>query len=225
MFNLCNPHQILNILKKKITLLAYVFSKLATVKDTVTQIFKELRVIASFYDQHVKRCKKLVKCPSEYFCEICLSRWAKLAWKTSLLLIWELAQIFIETLNADHKYPLWYIFNLQVLYQMLLSKRLKTFSEFLSPFSKSSSNFEHFEKKDDIQSQCICEIIDCQRYGSRNVWLVSFQSTLWQWTCPSVPNTYQICMKPFWSYFLLTVSKIYPEEFSITDILTFRTLC
>ena len=166
-----------------------------------------------------------MKCPWEYFYQISLSLWTKLTWKTSLLLICELAQDFIKTLPADHKYSLFYIFNLQVLYQMQLSEKLKLFAEILFPFSKYSSNFEHFETKDDIQSQCICEIIDCQRYGSRNVWLVSFQSTLWQWTCPSVPNTYQICMKPLLSYFLVTVSKIYPEEFSITDILTFRTLC
>ena len=63
---------------------------------------------------------------------------------------------------------------------MQLSEKLKLFAEILFPFSKYSSNFEHFETKDDIQSQCIYEIIDCQRYGSRNVWLVSFQSTLWQ---------------------------------------------
>ena len=52
---------------------------------------------------------------------------------------------------------------------MQLSKKLKLFSQFLSPFSKSSSYFEHFEKKDDIHSQCISEIIDCQRYGETNV--------------------------------------------------------
>ena len=129
------------------TLLAYVFSKLPTVKDTVTQIFKELRVIASFYDQHVKRCKKLVKCPWEYFYQISLSFWTKLTWKTYLLLICELLQVFIKRLTTDHRYSLCYVFTLQVLYQMQLSKKLKLFSEILFPFAKSSSNFEHFEKK------------------------------------------------------------------------------
>ena len=42
---------------------------------------------------------------------------------------------------------------------------MHAFSEFFSPFLKSTSNFEHFEKKDDIHSQRISEIIDCQRYG------------------------------------------------------------
>ena len=48
---------------------------------------------------------------------------------------------------------------------MQLSKKVKIFSEFFSPFFKSSSNFEHFEKQDNIQSQCISENIDGERYG------------------------------------------------------------
>ena len=92
-----------------------------------------------------------------------------MTWETSLLLIFELLRVFIETLTAYHKYSLCYIWNLQVLHQMQLSKKLKTFPQFFFPFLKSSSNFEHFEKKDDIHSQCISEIIDCQRYGETNV--------------------------------------------------------
>ena len=68
-------------------------------------------------------------------------------------------------MTADQKYFLCYIWNLQVLYQTQLSKKLKTLSEFISPFLKSSSHFGHFEKKDDIHSQCISENIDCQSYG------------------------------------------------------------
>ena len=146
-------------------LLAYLFSKLPTVKGTVTQMFKYRRVIAPFYRQHVKRSKTLVKCPWEYFYKTRLLLWSKLTWETSLLLIFELLRVFIETLTADHRYSLSYIWNLQVLHQMSLSKKLKTFPEFFFAFLKSSSNFEHFEKKDDIHSQCISEIIDCQIYG------------------------------------------------------------
>ena len=151
--------------EKKMFLLAYLFSKLPTVKGTVTQMFKYHRVIAPSYGQRVKRSKTLVKCPWEYFYQNCLLLWSKLTWETSLLLIFELLRVFIETLTADHRYSLCYIWNLQVLHQMQLSKKLKTFPQFFFPFLKSSSNFEHFEKKDDIHSQCISEIIDCQRYG------------------------------------------------------------
>ena len=151
--------------EKKMFLLAYLFSKLPTVKGTVTQMFKYHRVIAPSYGQRVKRSKTLVKCPWQYFYQNCLLLWSKLTWETSLLLIFELLRVFIETLTADHRYSLCYIWNLQVLHQMQLSKKLKAFPQFFFPFLKSSSNFEHFEKKDDILSQCISEIIDCQRYG------------------------------------------------------------
>ena len=152
-------------LERKIFLLPSIFSKLPNVKRTFTQMFKYHRLIAPFYRQHVKRSKTLVKCPWEYFYKTRLLLWSKLTWETSLLLIFELSRVFIETLTADHRYSLCYIWNLQVLHQMQLSKKLKTFPQFFFPFLKSSSNFEHFEKKDDIHSQCISEIIDSQRYG------------------------------------------------------------
>ena len=151
--------------ERKIFLLPSIFSKLPNVKRTVTPMFKYHRLIAPFYRQHVKRSKTLVKCPWEYFYKTRLLLWSKLTWETSLLLIFELLRVFIETLTADHRYSLSYIWNLQVLHQMQLSKNLKTFSHFFCPFLKSSSKFEHFQKKDHIHTQCISEIIDFQRYG------------------------------------------------------------
>ena len=47
---------------------------------------------------------------------------------------------------------------------MQLSKKLKAFSQFFSPFLKSSSNFQDFvkkKKKNEIHTQCVPEIIDC----------------------------------------------------------------
>ena len=169
-------------------------------------------------------CKTLVKSPWESFDKITLSIWVKLIQESSLLLIFELLRVFIQTLTADHKYSLCYIWNQQVLYQMQLYEKLKIFSRFFISFSKYSWNFEHFEKKNDIHSQCISEIIDCQRYGWTNGWIASFQSTLRQSTCQSLPNTYEICMKALLPYLFLTVSKIYPEKISISGILTLITL-
>ena len=124
--------------EKKIFLLPYIFSKLPNVKGTDTQMFKYHRVIAPSYGQHVKRSKTLVKCPWQYFYKNCLLLWSKLTWETSLLLIFELLRVFIETLTADHRYSLSYIWNLQVLHQMQLSKKLKTFSGFFCLFLKFS---------------------------------------------------------------------------------------
>ena len=63
---------------------------------------------------------------------------------------------------------------------MQLSKKLKRFSEHFSRIFISSLNFEHFEKKDHIHSQCPSEIIDCQTSCWTNIWIASLQSTLQQ---------------------------------------------
>ena len=44
-----------------------------------------------------------------------------------------------------------------------LSQKIKTFSQFFLPFSKSSLNFEHFPKKDDAHSLFICGATACDK--------------------------------------------------------------
>ena len=46
---------------------------------------------------------------------------------------------------------------------MQLSQKLKTFSGFFPAFSKSSLNFEHFQKEDDAHSLFICETRACEK--------------------------------------------------------------
>ena len=46
-----------------------------------------------------------------------------------------------------------------------LSQKLKTFSGFFPEFSKSSLNFEHFQKKDDAHSLFICGTRACGKRG------------------------------------------------------------
>ena len=53
--------------------------------------------------------------------------------------------------------------NLMQLIHLKLSQKLKTFSEFFLPFSKSRLNFEHFQKKDDAHSLFICEATACEK--------------------------------------------------------------
>ena len=53
LLNFWNLHQILNILKIKMTVVADVFSKLKAVKCIVRQVFKEPRVIATSYRKYV----------------------------------------------------------------------------------------------------------------------------------------------------------------------------
>ena len=44
-----------------------------------------------------------------------------------------------------------------------LSKKEKSFFLFFATYLKSTSIFEHFETKDDPDTLCISEIIDCER--------------------------------------------------------------
>ena len=48
---------------------------------------------------------------------------------------------------------------------MQLSQKLKTFSGLFPAFSKSSLNFEHFQKKEDAHSLFICWGTACEKRG------------------------------------------------------------
>ena len=49
--------------------------------------------------------------------------------------------------------------------QMQLSPKLKIFFSDFSNFLKSTSNFEHFRKRDEPHSWSTSEIIDCKKRG------------------------------------------------------------
>ena len=60
--------------------------------------------------------------------------------------------MFVNTLTADDKYSLLNRDNLAQKYPTPLSQKHTAFSEFFLAFSKSTLNFEHFQKKDDRHS-------------------------------------------------------------------------
>ena len=70
-----------------------------------------------------------------------------------------------DTLTANEKYPVYDCVNLSSPIQMQLSLKPTIFSDFFVPFLESTSNFKHFEKKDDRHSYFISEITDCERLG------------------------------------------------------------
>ena len=70
----------------------------------------------------------------------------------SPLLLGEILRVFVNTLTADGKYPVQECQNLQLPIEMQLSEKRKSFSKFFVPFLESTSNFNHFEKKDDCHS-------------------------------------------------------------------------
>ena len=64
-----------------------------------------------------------------------------------MLELCKISGVFLNTLTDDGKYSLLYNDNLLQPIQILLSQKQKTFSQFFSPFLKSTLNFEHFQKK------------------------------------------------------------------------------
>ena len=76
-----------------------------------------------------------------------------------MLVLCKILRLLVTTLIDNDKYSLLYRDNLTQPIQILLSEKEKSFSLFLSPFSKSTLNFVHFQKKDDPHSRCISQII------------------------------------------------------------------
>ena len=64
-----------------------------------------------------------------------------------MLVLCKILGLFVNTLSEDDRYCLLYKDNLLQPIQILLSQKQRTFSEFFSPFLKSTLNFERFQKK------------------------------------------------------------------------------
>ena len=60
--------------------------------------------------------------------------------------------MFVNRLTADDKYSLLNRDNLTQQIQMQFSQKQKAFSQIFFAFSKSTLNFEHYQKKDDPHS-------------------------------------------------------------------------
>ena len=73
--------------------------------------------------------------------------------------------MFRNTLTANDNYPAQDCGNLSSSIQMVLSLKPKLFSDFFVPFLESTSNFKHFEKKDDRHTYFISEITECEKRG------------------------------------------------------------
>ena len=99
----------------------------------------------------LKTCTAVV--PS--YCFITL---AKIELENVRLSVSEILGVFVGTSTADDKYYLRNKKNSLQPIQLQLSKKEIIFSQFFAASLKWTSNFEHFEKKDDPHRLCIFEI-------------------------------------------------------------------
>ena len=73
--------------------------------------------------------------------------------------------MFRNTFTANDKYKVQDCVNLSSPIQMELCLKPKILSDFFVLFLQSTSNFKHFEKKDDSHSYFISEITHCEKVG------------------------------------------------------------
>ena len=75
-----------------------------------------------------------------------------------MLVLCKILRLLVNTLTDDDKYSLLYRDNLTQPIHILLFQKQNTFSRFFSAFWKPTSNFEHFQKKDDPHTRCSSQI-------------------------------------------------------------------
>ena len=75
-----------------------------------------------------------------------------MSWQKSLLVIWKIVRLFVNTLTIDEKCSLLNGDNLAEAIQILLSEKQKVFLQFVFAFLKLRLNFENFPERDDPHS-------------------------------------------------------------------------
>ena len=83
LFHFWNLHQILNIFRKSMMVIANVFPKLPIVKKFVRPFCKNRCLGTRFENQHVKQSQILAKSPWERLYNVFSSFWGKLIWRMS----------------------------------------------------------------------------------------------------------------------------------------------
>ena len=118
LFGFWNLHEIWNILKERMMVIANVFPKLQTVKYFVRPLCEKRRFRKRFDSEHVKVSQILAKSPWDRFYYVFSSFWEKLIWNISPVLLVVILRMLFNTLSADGKYPIEDWQNLPLLIQM-----------------------------------------------------------------------------------------------------------
>ena len=124
----------MNILEKKMTLIAYLFLRLRRAKIVVRYMCKKSRFRLPFQKEHGKLVSTLFKFERQHLYHIYCSTGRELSCKKSLLVIWESLRRFVNTMSAVDKCSLPIRDNLMEPLHMQLSQKLKTFCSFILHF-------------------------------------------------------------------------------------------
>ena len=124
----------MNLFRKKMTLIAYLFLRLRPAKIVVIYMCKKSRFRLPFQKEHRKRVSTLFKFDRQHLYHIYWSTGRQYSCKKSLLLICKSLRLFLNTMSAVDKCSLPHRDNLMEPIHMQLSEKLKTFCNFILHF-------------------------------------------------------------------------------------------
>ena len=124
----------MNIFKKKMTLIAYLFLSLRPAKNVVRYMCKKARFRLPFQKEQGKRVSTLFKVERQHLYHIYWSTGRQFSCKKSLLVICERLRLFVNTMTTVDKCSLPNRDNLMKQIHMKLSEKLKTFCSFILNF-------------------------------------------------------------------------------------------
>ena len=135
----------------------------------------------------------------------------------------EILGLFGNTLTADHMYPRRYTKEISATCSnAIISRKENIFYNFYCIFA-ICTNFVPFEKKDQLYSLIISELIDSENCGYLNARRLLFYNTLRQSTCSLVLNSTERTMAVLLSQFSIDARHIELENISVSQISNVRT--
>ena len=126
---------------------------------------KKARLRPHFKKEDGKPAQALWKFERQQLYHFYWSQWGQLSRKKSLLVIWKILKLFLNTGPPYDKYFLLNRDNQTQSIQMQLYQKQKFFSELFLHRLKCTLNFQHSQKKDDPHSWCVSDITDFEQRG------------------------------------------------------------
>ena len=128
----------MDIFRKKMTLIAYLFLRLRPAKIVVRYMCKKSRFRLPFQKEHGKRVSTLFKSERQHLRHIYCSTGRQFSCKKSLLVICQKLRLFFNTMTPVGKCSLPNRDNLMHPIHMQLSQKLKFFCSFILHFRNLS---------------------------------------------------------------------------------------
>ena len=124
--------------------------------------------ITPFHSKRVHEPQTLLRPALRHFCPNFPLIQQKFSWKRSLQVRSKILGLFGNTLNSDHMSSRHRRQKLPKRVQTLFSQKRRTFSAINIVFLESTQNFPYFEKRDQLHSLNIMQVIDPEKCGYFN---------------------------------------------------------